>query len=173
MQLRDPVKQSLWNKLVFWLLKKPAQVFNIFNGPYLDYYDNDDRLTINSFSGKPIKGPQPGLVHWFIWAFFKNELDGEIGDKNWNPQQKDTWMIRVKWWFRNPCHNFTWHVIGFADKNTKRFDFQKEDGPGWNYAMTYVPGNESVYPFFLYHGKVWTFYIGWRGRGTFGIKFNK
>lgn len=137
--------------------------------------NEDINMKVQKFEGRPISGPKPGLVHWFIWAFFGNELDGPIGDSKWNPERKDNLWIRLKWWFRNPCHNFTWHVIGFAHKNTTRYDESDNDVPGWNKAWSVVDDDpkQRKYPFRLYIGKTWTFYAGWRGRGTFGLKFNR
>lgn len=170
----DPIvlKNSLWNKFVSFLLRKKLAVITSQRGIELD---RDPDIVIRSFQGVSISGPKPGFFNWLIWAFFLNELDGVIGDNRWNPTREDTFMIRLKWWLRNPCHNFTWHVIGFAQKLTTRVDFQGEDGPGWNYAMTLIKNDDdhfTLYPYFLYLGKKVKFYIGWRGRGTFGIKFN-
>ena len=130
-------------------------------------------MKVQNFKGIPIKGPEPGLVHWFIWAFFGNELDGPVGaGTKWNPTGEVSFKRRVGWWLRNPAHNFTWHVIGFADKNSIRFDFNDEDMPGWNHAWSYKEGSTRKYHYWLYLGKRITFYIGWRGRGNFGIKLN-
>lgn len=172
MKQRLPVRNSFWNQFVFWLLKEKAVSYELFNGNNLEY-QTENGIHYIPFEGRPIQGPKYGFINRLIWTFFKNELDGEIGDNIWNPERKDTWKIRLQWWLRNPCHNLTWHVIGFSQYDTMRFDFQKEDQAGWNYALSYVPENKSIYPFCLYQGKVWTFYLGWRGRGTFGIKFNK
>lgn len=175
MKKRLPITDSFFNRLFLSLIKKHVTPFDLINGNNIDYDDEDnDKYNVSYFTPKLMNNPIPiGFFDKIIWALFGNDLDGPIGDNKWNPKRKDDIAIRIQWWFRNPCHNLTWHVIGFAQYDTVRFDFQKEDGPGWNYAMSYVPDKQSIYPFFLYQGKVWTFYIGWRGRGTFGIKFNK
>jgi len=166
------LKNTLWNALAKFLLRKKLAAITSNRGIELD---RDEKIVIRSFEGTAIKGPDKGFFNKLIWTFFLNELDGVIGDARWNPERKDTLLIRLKWWFRNPCHNFTWHVIGFAQKLSTRVDFQAEDGPGWNYAMTLIKGLDdkfTLYPYFLYLSSKIKFYIGWRGRGTFGIKFN-
>jgi len=107
---------------------------------------------------------------YIIWALFGNVRDGVIGDTAFNPEQKDTWLIRVKWWLRNPAHNLTWYVIGFANEYSQRTNYQLQDNPGWNFSLSSV--RRKLYPFFLYRGSKVTFYFGWRKRGNFGIKFN-
>src|SRR5574338_693702 len=112
--------------------------------------------------GTPIKGPKPGVLNYLKWAFFDNELDGVYGiGTKWNPEGKTDKWTAIKWWIRNPAHNFTWHVIGFAHKDSVRIDVNSEDQLGWNRAWSLVDGKE--YPFWLYLGKRVTFYFGWRG----------
>ncbi len=130
-------------------------------------------MKIQKFIGFPIKGPEKGIINWITWAFFGNELDGPLGDIRWNPERKDDIKTRLKWWFRNPMHNLTWHVIGFAHKPSTRYDINDTDQPGWNKAWSILDETGKKYPFYLYIGKTWTFYAGWRGRGNFGFKFNK
>ena len=165
------LKKTLWNKFVCWLLSRKVQTKQTDYGLQVSL---DPQAVIREFEGTPITGPKAGVINWLVWAFFLNELDGVIGDRVWNPERKDTWKIKVLWWLRNPCHNFTWHVIGFAQENTTRVDFQQDDGPGWNLAMSLVgePGAQTAYPYALYLSPRIKFYIGWRGKGTFGIKFN-
>lgn len=130
-------------------------------------------MKIQKFNGFPIKGPEKGIINWVTWAFFGNELDGPLGDNRWNPERKDDIMTRVKWWIRNPMHNLTWHVIGFAHKPSTRYDINETDQKGWNHAWSILDETGKKYNFYLYIGKTWTFYAGWRGRGNFGFKFNK
>lgn len=106
-----------------------------------------------------------------IWALFGNEDDGTIGDRNWNPEQKDTIWIRIKWWLRNPLHNLTFYVLGCAGVESTRYSTAnagvfKGDG-GWMFA--YSKTKYMIYPFVSYLGHI-KFYIGWRERGNFGIK---
>lgn len=160
-------KNTLWNWFVQKLLAKQLGAIRSKSG--LEFYRSENYV-VQDFHGTSIVGPKAGLWNKFVWTFFLNELDGVLGDMRWNPTQADTWKIRLQWWLRNPCHNLTWHVIGFAQLYTRRVDFQKEDGPGWNTAMSIASG--TLYPFCLFRGTKVVFYIGWRGRGTFGIKLN-
>jgi hypothetical protein len=69
------------------------------------------------------------------------------------------------WYLRNPLHNFTFYVIGMADKlkYRKPYDVFNETGDKHNIIL----------PFYSYYGDKYKFYIGWRERGNFGVKFTK
>ena len=81
---------------------------------------------------------------------------------------------RWLWQLRNPLHNFTFYVIGVADKPfTRSGKFPQAvfapDG-GWNWAVT---KHSCVrLPFVSYNGERGRFYLGWRERGNFGGKVN-
>lgn len=131
-------------------------------------------------SAKGIGAKLSACWDYFVWIFFGNDLDGYIGDKNWNPAQTDTWLIRLKWWFRNPMHNLMWFTLGIADKTHFRLVFNpNENNVGWNYAVSFVPSDENhlelsmnIYPYVFYAGKHLRFYAGWRSSGAFGFKLN-
>jgi len=129
-----------------------------------------NKMKTTYYSGIPISNKRG-----FLWALFGNELDGVIGDAKWNPERKDTLWIRIKWWCRNPFHNLTWHVIGFAHLPSIRYDVNNEDVPGMNKAWSIKKDDPSQkkYPYWLYIGKGWEGYFGWRGRGNFGIKLRR
>ena len=80
----------------------------------------------------------------------------------------------LKWYVRNPFHNFSHYVIGVADKNFYRSGkFPAHNtGPrgGWNFAV--ARRHIVLLPFVAYERKGFTFYLGWRERGNFGMKFN-
>lgn len=166
-------KNTIWNWIVFQFFKrfaiKEKSAFGIFGNLCFD----TEKISMSERTPVPqdIHFPPSNIFTWIIWALFGNVRDGVLGDRVFNPEQKDTWLIRINWWFRNPFHNLTWYVIGFADKESTRFDMQKQDGPGWNFSFSLF--EQKLYPFCLYQGKVYTFYFGWRSRGHFGIKFNK
>lgn len=121
---------------------------------------------------KLIPNPPKGMVKWLVWALFKNEDDGEIGDRNWNPEQKDSWKIRILWWIRNPAHNLCFFVIGMAGEPGVRVG----DYPGtvfnphggWNRCTHYSASGRRA-KFVSYIGRI-KFYFGVRERGNFGIK---
>ncbi|GEM_PF-653029 len=80
----------------------------------------------------------------------------------------------AKWRARNPFHNFTFYVIGIADKPHYRSGNypRRTSNPngGWNVA---VARRKLVFlPFVSYTRKKFEFYFGWRTGGNFGVKVN-
>lgn len=107
-----------------------------------------------------------------IWALFGNAEDGIYGDLSFNPERKETALIAIRWWFRNPFHNLTFHVIGipkpFISIGDYPWDVFNPKG-GWNRVTRISAINQKRYKFISYIG--WCkFYVGWRERGNFGIK---
>ncbi len=81
---------------------------------------------------------------------------------------------RPLWQLRNPLHNFTFYVIGIADKPfTRSGKFPDSvfapDG-GWNRAVARYKCVRL--PFISFSGNCCQFYFGWRERGNFGCKVN-
>lgn len=77
-----------------------------------------------------------------------------------------------KWHFRNPFHNFTFYVIGVADKEIVRSgrypDQNFNPHGGWECAVT---RRKLVWlPFWSYQRPRLKFYFGWRERGEFGAE---
>ena len=79
-----------------------------------------------------------------------------------------------RWRMRNPLHNFTYYVIGVADKNvTRTGKFPAHvfaPGGGWNWAFTRA--RLLPLPFVSFDGKFFRTYLGWRESGNFGGKVN-
>lgn len=79
---------------------------------------------------------------------------------------------RRKWLMRNPLHNFTFYVIGVADKPFERVGRHPKDvfNPegGWNLATS----RHRCWrlPFISYTRGRFATYWGWRERGNFGVK---
>ena len=78
------------------------------------------------------------------------------------------------WYLRNPFVNFSYYVIGGADKKTVRYGVYPtlvgNPNGGWNFAVT---RRRIVYlPFIDYKRHRFEFYCGWRERGNFGMKLN-
>ncbi len=78
-----------------------------------------------------------------------------------------------KWYCRNSLHNFTFYVIGIADKEFVRTgrhlgNFNPNDG--WNWAVCRYKCVRL--PMISYKRGRFLFYFGWRERGNFGIKLN-
>lgn len=107
-----------------------------------------------------------------VWAFFGNDEDGPYGaGTNFNPDGKKSWRIAVKWWFRNPFHNFTHHVIGIYGKPFTSENVYGDENEGWQRVDRILNGKH--YPIWYHHGKRWDFYFGWRSSGAFGIAWRK
>lgn len=107
-----------------------------------------------------------------LWALFGNDEDGIYGDLSWNPEQKRGVWIAIKWWFRNPCHNLTFHVLRvpapFISMGDAPHDVFNPAG-GWNRVTRISAVNQRRYNFISYIGRI-KFYWGYRERGNFGIK---
>ena len=77
-----------------------------------------------------------------------------------------------RWHLRNPCHNFTFFVIGVADKpftRTGRFpDRNFNPHGGWNWAVCRYGWLRL--PFLSYQRGGFKFYCGWRSGGNFGME---
>ena len=78
-----------------------------------------------------------------------------------------------KWYWRNPLHNFTFYVIGIADKTHIRTGkYPKRvfaPGGGWNRTVSKY--KLMRLPFVSYERGGFYFYLGWRNRGNFGFEF--
>lgn len=104
-----------------------------------------------------------------IWMFFKNDEDGCYGvGTKFNPDGKKNPWIAIQWWFRNPAHNFTHHVIGFWGKEFESVIVQ-DHNPGL--SKSYRVYKDKKYPYWNYRKNDWQSYIGWRSSGAFGISF--
>lgn len=112
-----------------------------------------------------------------IW-WFKNDDDPKVPADLWPGQPQ--WLRSLKWHLRNPLHNFTFYVIGIADRRIMVIGDYPGDvfaPAGWKRHKVYPLKQNSDHPvidgwgrpFISYYGKV-KFYLGWRERGNFGIK---
>jgi hypothetical protein len=81
---------------------------------------------------------------------------------------------RVKWFLRNPFHNFGFYVIGIADHEFVRSGgypgLNSDPDGGWNFAVSKYKWRRL--PYASYWRGRFEFYIGWRNRGNFGIKIS-
>jgi len=112
----------------------------------------------------------PAHAKWNPKFWFGN-LDDPVPPADYRPADHN----RVhKWYFRNPTHNFTFYVIGIADKKFRRAGHHPADvfNPhgGWNYAVCKYKW--ARLPFVSYQRHKFSFYLGWRERGNFGLKLN-
>lgn len=117
------------------------------------------------------------LGHWITWTLFGNDDDGLFGEgphAHYRPQQSPSLGKAFCWTLRNPFHNFCFYVIGSAHRengkiniiklqsklNGSRFLFAFHGGkPFLSLTVNYNPQRKGE------------FYIGWRERGNFGLKF--
>lgn len=120
--------------------------------------------------------PRPDLPQINPWQKFNpvwwlGNADDPVPPSSYRPHDK---CRKLKWYLRNPFHNFDFYVIGVADKEFVRSGKypNKISNPygGWNFAI-------SKYrfwrlPFISYQHGRFNFYCGWRNRGNFGIKIN-
>lgn len=101
-----------------------------------------------------------------LW-WFGNIDDPNPPDDKWVGEAQ--WYRKLRWFLRNPFHNFTFYVIGLADRMYLKDCYEvwnRRNGKGvrWNIIL----------PFISYKSERYEFYIGWRGdRCNFGIKFNR
>jgi hypothetical protein len=81
---------------------------------------------------------------------------------------------RQRWYGRNSLHNFTFYVIGIADKPFVRVgkypDRVGNPHGGWNWAVCQYKWLRL--PFCSYNRGRFNFYAGWRASGNFGLKLN-
>lgn len=115
--------------------------------------------------------PPANPFKYIIWSLFGNVEDGVVGDTGWNPQQTDTWLIRIKWWIRNPLHNFTFYTLGNVHKDVTVRGWPTVDvfTPKKGWCFTLAKTDKMWYPFVSYIG-AFKFYVGWRFGNRFGIK---
>lgn len=131
------------------------------------------------------------IGHWTTWVLFGNDDDGIFGEMtNYRPDQSCCLLKALCWQCRNPLHNFCFYVIGSAYRRNSELDLLKI-GQGKISSGDYRPVGCTVFPYksscfylALHGGKPFIslrlaytknvkseFYLGWRERGNFGIKF--
>ncbi len=134
------------------------------------------------------------LPHWTTWALLGNDDDGIFGEEptaNYRLRQKPCFGKAAAWAWRNPLHNFCFYVIGSADGVNSEYTLLRLT-PECSEAFVYRSKSTTVFAgkdsslYLALHGWkpfissriVWSerresrFYIGWRCRGNFGIRFN-
>ncbi len=120
--------------------------------------------------------PSPRLAKISTWKKFNpvwwfGNADDPVPPTWFRPEEKG----RVfKWRLRNPFHNFTFYVIGIADKpHVRSGRYPKRIGNpngGWNFAVAAYKWLRL--PFISYSRNKFDFYLGWRTGGNFGGKIN-
>ena len=57
--------------------------------------------------------------HWVLWGLFGNDDDGLFGERRISPyciEEENTFRKALRMSIRNPLHNFTFYVIGQANR---------------------------------------------------------
>lgn len=112
-----------------------------------------------------------------LWAIFGND-DEPNPPANYYPDEPMLYR-GARWWWRNPCHNLNFYVVGLADKPFERVAVYPKGAPGnlvfrpeggWYVAV--IRYKWLRLPFVSYQGRgfIKKFYIGWRERGNLGAK---
>jgi hypothetical protein len=106
-----------------------------------------------------------------VWWF--GNRDQSNPPEDYRPGDKSRLL---KWRTRNPFHNFTFYVIGVADKKFKRSGCYPEqtflaDG-GWNFAVSRYKVCPRPFISWCHGTNGFHFYCGWRTAGNFGFKCN-
>lgn len=115
--------------------------------------------------------PLPRKMQKWNPAWWIGNVDTPIPPPDYKP---DDPRRERKYQWRNPGHNFTFYVIGIADKKFTRMGRHPEDvfrpGGGLNWAVSRY--HLLLLPFVSYQGRHCSTYFGWRERGNFGAKLN-
>lgn len=129
--------------------------------------------------------------HWISWGLVGNDDDGIFGEEpssNYKTQHPIGMKRALLWSLRNPLHNFSFYVIGSAQWKNSEFIFLrlspekfsmfryrpiggKEFGGKGSSLLFCLHGWKPFFSLRLYYGRLLEFYLGWRSRGNFGIKF--
>ena len=132
------------------------------------------------------------IGHWFTWALFGNDEDGIYGEspqRRYRYEQPNTQQKATAWYFRNPCHNFCYYVIGDANRPQTQVALISISRKNVS-LLSVIPPPAENFPdkntcFFLgfngckpfislrlryTHCRTTDIYLGWRNKGNFGGK---
>lgn len=113
--------------------------------------------------------PKPRFRQKLNPIWWLGNFDDPIPPEWYRPGKR---FRKARWHLRNPFHNFTFYVIGIADKDFTRSGthpgrvFNPEGG--WTRAVSRHRWRRL--PFVSYIRNDFKFYAGWRERGNFGLK---
>jgi hypothetical protein len=121
---------------------------------------------------KVTTGPDLPEIRWYdkfnpVW--WLQNADEPVPPSGYLPDDRHR---KLKWGFRNPCHNVCFYVIGVADKETVRSGHhpERDFNPhgGWNLEVT--RRRLVLLPFVSYERSWGRLYLGWRTCGAFGVE---
>ncbi len=122
--------------------------------------------------GKPREHGKVGLKKLNPIWWLGNE--DEDYDSKWKPDKSHEWR-KFTYALRNPGHNFTFYVIGVADRDYVRYG--RDAGQVWNrdgrVNLATIHAGPLRLPFYSRQGKYFDQYFGWREAGNFGIAFRR
>lgn len=113
--------------------------------------------------------PKPRFRQKLNPVWWLGNVDDPIPPDWYRPGKR---FRKARWSLRNPFHNFTFYVIGVADKDFTRSGthpghvFNPEGG--WTRAVSRTRWRRL--PFVSYIRNDFKCYAGWRERGNFGLK---
>jgi hypothetical protein len=131
------------------------------------------------------------IGHWTTWALFGDDDSGLFGESltcGWHTDEPISLRLAAAWHMRNPWHNLFFYVIGQAYMKNSEITFvglsqehseaftYREKGKTFSKNSHFYLGLHGWKPFFQlrlnYTEKYQSdFYLGWRERGNFGLKF--
>ncbi len=118
-------------------------------------------------------GPQRSEIHFYdkfnpVW--WLENADEPVPPPAYLP---DDPRRKLKWRFRNPFHNFSFYVIGVADKEIVRSGHYPEQDfnphGGWDFEV--ARRRLVLLPYISYERNWSRFYLGWRKHGAFGVEW--
>lgn len=114
---------------------------------------------------------------WPLWMLFGNDDDGLFGERSGVEGYhacSSSLSQALRWWLRNPLHNFCFYVIGTADYCNSRWiilHWHRKQEPNSRLLIALHGGKPFFSVRWAYNTKrKGEVYIGWRERGNFGIK---
>lgn len=126
----------------------------------------DGKSTVSAAPEAPRKMQKWNPVWWL------GNVDTPVPPEDYKPDDPHR---ERKWRWRNPGHNFTFYVIGIADREFMRVGLHPDDvfrpGGGLNVAMSLACPLPPL-PFVSFESRHLSTYLGWRERGNFGAKLN-
>lgn len=126
-----------------------------------------DGKSVVKVTPEPLRKMQKWNPVWWL-----GNVDTPVPPEDYKPDDPHR---ERKWRWRNPGHNFTFYVIGIADREFMRVGTHPKDvfrqGGGLNVAMSLACPLPPL-PFISFQSRHVSTYLGWRERGNFGAKLN-
>lgn len=142
----------------------------VINSGVLEYYTSTDGIGY-TFKKKTVNLPEDIYLVEEGSSYMRKYIANTWFNENCNG--KCNFKCAWKWFKQNPFHNFTFYVIGFADRESEIvIEKYLNDKKTIKYILRKLNDSKIHLPYIEYRttGKDWKFcYIGWRDRNNFGI----